>query len=151
MNEELHQLHDVLLDLVGFFNQPQRDAALLKEAGVTLDRALFPLLVRIEKRGPIGVVELAGLVGRDYTTVSRQVAKLDSLGLVTRQPGQHDRRVSDVAVTPAGAAMNQAIDAARERLMWPLLSRWSPDERKELTRLLGRLLDDARQGSERGG
>lgn len=150
MNEELRQLHEVLLDLVGFFNQPQRDAALLKEAGVALDRALFPLLVRVEKRGPIGVVELAGLVGRDYTTVSRQVAKLDSLGLVTRQAGQHDRRVSDVAITPAGAAMNQAIDAARERLMWPLLSQWSADERRDLTRLLRRLLGDAQRGSGQG-
>jgi len=150
MNEELRQLHEVLLDLVGFFNQPQRDAALLKEAGVALDRALFPLLVRVEKRGPIGVVELAGLVGRDYTTVSRQVAKLDSLGLVTRQAGQHDRRVSDVAITPAGAAMNQAIDAARERLMWPLLSQWSADERRDLTRLLRRLLGDAQRDSGQG-
>jgi DNA-binding MarR family transcriptional regulator len=150
MNEELRQLHEVLLDLVGFFNQPQRDAALLKEAGVALDRALFPLLVRVEKRGPIGVVELAGLVGRDYTTVSRQVAKLDSLGLVTRQAGQHDRRVSDVAITPAGAAMNQAIDAARERLMWPLLLQWSADERRDLTRLLRRLLGDAQRGSGQG-
>jgi DNA-binding MarR family transcriptional regulator len=144
MNEELRQLHETLLDLVGLFNQPQRDAALIKEAGVDIDRALFPLLVRIERRGPLGIVELAGLVGRDYTTVSRQVAKLEKLGLVTRQTGTHDRRVSDLAVTEAGRAMNLAFDAARERLMWPLLAEWSADDRSDLTRLLRRLVDDAK-------
>jgi predicted transcriptional regulator len=34
----------------------------------------------------IGVVELGELVGRDYTTVSRQAAKVDSLGLLTGGP-----------------------------------------------------------------
>lgn len=38
-------------------NRPQRDEAMIREAGIGLDRALFPLLVLIEKRGPIGVVE----------------------------------------------------------------------------------------------
>ena len=70
----LPPLHEALIDLVGFFNRPQNDAILVREAGVSLDRALFPLLVRIQRRGPLGVGELADLVGRDYTTVSRQVA-----------------------------------------------------------------------------
>jgi hypothetical protein len=38
-------LHEALLDLVGFINRPQNDAILLRDAGVSLDRALFPLLV----------------------------------------------------------------------------------------------------------
>ena len=77
-----------LIDVVGFFNRPQNDAILLREAGVSLDRALFPLLVLIQRRGPLGVGELADRVGRDYTTVSRQVAKLENLGLVARRAGQ---------------------------------------------------------------
>jgi DNA-binding MarR family transcriptional regulator len=149
MNDELRHLHEALLELVGFFNQPQRDALLIKEAGVDIDRALFPLLVRIERQGPLGVVELAGLVGRDYTTVSRQVAKLEKLALITRQPAQHDRRVSVLAVTDDGHAMNQAFDAARERLMWPLLSKWSEGDRKDLTRLLRRLIGEFKEQADR--
>jgi hypothetical protein len=34
-----------------------------KEPGVQIDRALFPLPVRIERRGPLGIVELAELAG----------------------------------------------------------------------------------------
>ena len=76
-----------MVDLFTLMNEPQRDDTLLKEAGVSLDRALFPLLVGIERYGPIGVVDLADKAGRDHTTISRQVTKLESLGLIERQPG----------------------------------------------------------------
>src|SRR5580658_10266580 len=93
MNEEIRQLHHTLVDLVALMNRPQRDSFLLQEAGVSLDRALFPLLIAVERKGPIGVVELGELVGRDYTTVSRQAAKLASLGLIKRHPSKTDNRV----------------------------------------------------------
>ena len=60
----------------------------------------FRYLFGIERFGPIGVVELADRVGRDYTTVSRQVAKLESLGLVDRRGSAMDRRVREAVVTP---------------------------------------------------
>jgi MarR family len=58
--------------------------------------------IGIERFGPIGVVDLADRIGRDYTTVSRQVAKLDELGLVRRQAGVGDGRVREAVVTPQG-------------------------------------------------
>ena len=54
MNKEMLELHRVLIDLMGLMNRPQRDSALLQEAGVSLDRALFPLLVVVERKGPMG-------------------------------------------------------------------------------------------------
>ena len=51
----LRRLHEGLIDVVGIFNQPRNDVILLREAGVSLDRALFPLLVLIQRRGPLGV------------------------------------------------------------------------------------------------
>ena len=80
----LRNLHEALIDVVGVFNRPQNDVILLREAGVSLDRALFPLLVLIERRGPIAVGELAGRVGRDHTTVSRQVGKLEKFSVSSR-------------------------------------------------------------------
>ena len=84
MSPEHRALHLALLEIIGVMNEPQRDEALIAAAGIRLDRALFPLLIGIERFGPIGVVELAAGVNRDHTTVSRQLAKLESLGLVTR-------------------------------------------------------------------
>src|SRR5580698_1979339 len=99
MTKEVRQLHNTLIDLVGMMNRPQRDTALIREAGISLDRALFPLLVGIERKGPIGVGELADLAGRDYTTVSRQVAKLESLRLIARCASKADKRIRAAAIT----------------------------------------------------
>ena len=143
MDTELRELHMAMMDLVGLANRPQADAALIREAGLSLDRALFPLLTRIERKGPIGVVELADLAGRDHSVVSRQVAKLESLGLVERRPGAQDRRVREAMITHKGRTITDALDAARARLVGPMLATWSSEDRKDLTRLLRRFVDEA--------
>lgn len=143
MNQEIRQFYDALFAVIGLLNQPQRDVALLAEAGVSLDRALFPLLVVVGRRGIVGIVELAGLVGRDYTTVSRQVAKLVSLGLVTRLAGKGDRREHKVTATSEGGAMLSALDAARERLMQPILANWNEHDWKTFVTFMRRFADDA--------
>jgi DNA-binding MarR family transcriptional regulator len=142
MNKELRQLHHTLVDLVGLMNRPQRDSALLQEAGVSLDRALFPLLIVIERKGPIGVVELADLVGRDYTTVSRQITKLDSIGLIHRRLSKTDNRVREAVITAHGKKMTRAIDAARERMAAVLFAKWSKRDLQDLARLMRRFADD---------
>jgi DNA-binding MarR family transcriptional regulator len=142
----LRNLHEALIDVVGVFNRPQNDVILLREAGVSLDRALFPLLVLIERRGPIAVGELAGRVGRDYTTVSRQVGKLESLGLVARRAGKADRRVTEAVVTGKGQAMSDALDAARERLARIALAGWRENDLKDLARLLRQFADNLMYG-----
>ena len=117
IRDQVRALHEALLDIFGVFNRPQVDEMMVRQAGISLDRALFPLLVVIERRGPIGVVDLAERVGRDYTTVSRQVAKLESLDLVERKASPGDRRVSQATVTANGRAMTDAVDKAHERIV----------------------------------
>jgi len=147
---QLRQLHAALLDIVAVMNRPQRDEVLIKAAGIRLDRALFPLLVLIERFGPIGVVELADRVGRDYTTVSRQVAKLESLGLVGRQAAAGDRRVRAAVIAPKGKAMTDAVDAARDRIGRAIFSSWDKDDIDDLVRLMRRFADAVRDGPTRG-
>ncbi len=142
ISESLSALHRSLLDIVGVINQPERDDAMLAMAGLSLERALFPLIVLIERLGPIGVVELAGRVGRDYTTVSRQVARLEALGLVSRRAGSKDRRVREAVITPQGKRATDAVDAARERMALVLFQDWSRSDFDELVRLLRRLADE---------
>jgi DNA-binding MarR family transcriptional regulator len=139
--DQLRQLHGALLDIMSIMNQPQRDEVLIRQAGIPLDRALFPLLVLIERFGPIGVVELADRVGRDYTTVSRQVAKLDSLGLVQRRGNLTDRRVREAVVTPQGKAMTDLVDAARERIGRSIFESWDIHDMDELVRLMRKFAD----------
>jgi len=139
--DQLRTLHAAFIDIVTVFNRPQSDEALIKEAGIKLDRALFPLLVLIERLGPIGVVELADRVGRDYTTVSRQVAKLDELGLIARNERAADKRVREATATAAGKAMTHRIDAARERIGRSMFESWSEQDIDDLVRLVRRFAD----------
>ncbi|MCR9001768.1 MarR family winged helix-turn-helix transcriptional regulator [Rahnella perminowiae] len=135
-------LHDALLTIVGTFNRPQRDELMIKGSGVHLDRALFPLLVLISRFGPIGVVELADRVGRDYTTVSRQVAKLEETGLAQRQKNAKDKRINEAAITTAGKAMTDKIDVTRMQIYDDVFRQWHADERTELERLLKKFIAD---------
>jgi DNA-binding MarR family transcriptional regulator len=143
MKRALSELREALLDITGLLNRPQPDAALIALAGVDLDRALFPVLARVERRGPLGIKELAELCGRDYTTVSRQIATLEGLGLVARQVNRHDARIKEAIVTPKGRAMTRALDRAREKILTSLFAEWDAHELAELARLLRRFADDA--------
>jgi DNA-binding MarR family transcriptional regulator len=151
ISEELRGLHLALLKIIGVMNHPQRDEALIAAAGVRLDRALFPLLVGIERFGPVGVVELAANMNRDHTTVSRQVAKLESLGLVTREETAADRRTRRAIVTPDGKALSERIDVARETMFRAILAAWDPAEVADLTRLTSKFADAMLAGPEARG
>lgn len=146
IDDRLRQLHAAMLEIVSVMNRPQRDAAMVREAGISLDRALFPLLVGIERFGPIGVVEMADRVGRDYTTVSRQVAKLESLGLVERRGSPADRRVREASITPKGKAMTDRVDATRERLGRVIFADWEPEDIDNLVRLVRKFADAINAG-----
>lgn len=137
----LRSLHGALIDIVSVMNRPQRDEDMVREAGIALDRALFPLLVMIERLGPIGIVDLADRVGRDYTTVSRQVSKLVELGLAERRENPVDRRVREAVVTADGKAMTDRIDTAREKMARETFSDWEDGEVTDLIRLMRRFAD----------
>lgn len=136
IRELLPELHRSLIEIVSMMNRPERDVELLSKAGLSLERALFPLLVLVERLGPIGVVDLAGRVGRDYTTVSRQVARLEELRLVTRRSSPADKRVREAIITKQGKSATDALDAAREGMAVVKFSEWKREDFDDLVRLM---------------
>lgn len=140
----LPELLRSVMEIVSVFNAPERDAAILAKAGLSLERALFPLLVLVDKFGPIGVVELAERVGRDHTTVSRQIGRLEELGLVARRPNDKDKRVREAIVTSHGETFTKAIDATRQDMAEQLFNDWSQQDFDALVRLAGRLAEGMR-------
>lgn len=144
-NYDITEFHGALLDIIGVMNQPVRDEQLLQAAGVKLDQILFPSLVAIGRCGPIGVVELADNLGRDYTTVSRQVKKLEALELAHKQPNAQDRRISEVTLSEQGRAIFDAIAIARQKLMNQVLAAWSPEEVEALFTLTRKYADSLQQ------
>ncbi|RUM25316.1 MarR family transcriptional regulator [Rhizobium vallis] len=149
ISDQLRELHGALIEIVSVMNRPQRDEQMVRDAGISLDRALFPLLVMVERLGPIGVVELADRAGRDYTTVSRQVAKLESLDLVERRGSVADRRVREAIISPKGKAMTDRIDAARERMGRAIFATWDEHDFNELVRLMRKFANDIGDDADR--
>jgi DNA-binding MarR family transcriptional regulator len=144
----LDELAAALIDLVGCMNSPRQDDVLLREAGVSLDRALFPLLVCVSRSTSVGVAALAEMVGRDPSTVSRQISKLEELGLVSRQADRKDLRVKEARITRLGVRMINSITTARRSLLDQLLRDWSGEEREIFPVLLRRLVDAMKQGQK---
>lgn len=119
--------------------------------GVHLDQALFRLLVVIERLGPIGVVELADRLGRDYTTISRQVTKLERMELVIRHDNAEDRRMRQAVVSAQGKALTDQIDKARERLAKGILRDWDVEDITNLVHLMRRFAEDLERGTGNAG
>lgn len=143
MDAYLGQLRDALQDLSALMYGTLLHTALTEEAGVSLDRALLPLVQRIERMGPIGVEDLAKMTGRDQSTLSRQVAKLEQLGLVSRNPALADARVREAVLTAQGRATADAVNAARERLAVLVLANWNEKEKRDFVRLIHKFVREA--------
>jgi DNA-binding MarR family transcriptional regulator len=137
--DPLRTLHEALLQIVSVLNRPQGDNVILTRAGVSLDTALFPLLVRVAMQRNLTIGALADQVGRDYSTVSRQITRLQDLGLVDSEPSETDRRQRVLSVTAAGKNTLKKIDRARNSVMSEALDGWSQDEITELARMTTRL------------
>jgi DNA-binding MarR family transcriptional regulator len=127
-----------LIELTGFINDPRNDGHVMAEAGLNIDPMFMPLLVRLGALGEAGVVQLADVVGRDHSTISRQLAKLQAAGLVERPASHTDGRVHVARLTPRGQVATASLRDARRRLLQGVLTDWTAQEREALAVLLPR-------------
>jgi DNA-binding MarR family transcriptional regulator len=84
----------------------------------------------------------------DQSTVSRQLAKLESLGLVERSTNPSDQRVRQAVLTDAGRQTASRLQKALARLKEQVLADWSDAERTQLATLLRRLSDSLEKVAE---
>ena len=130
------EIASALIELTGLLNSPRQDEVLLRVAGISLDRALFPLLVRLSSAPVMSVAQLAEQAGRDPSTISRQIAKLEQLGFVQRPSVQKDMRARAAAITRSGTRVVTAITNARRRLLSELIKDWPVTEQEMFPVLL---------------
>lgn len=100
--------------------------------GYPLSAQDFAILFRLMKQGPMTQVEIASIMMRDKTTITRRIDGLVKKGLVERNPDQDDRRYYRVGLTAGG---NQALE-----VMIPLVRDFQqevlsdiPDQEKAVT------------------
>lgn len=81
----------------------------------------------VAHRGPIGMTGVADIEGLNPTMLSRVVAKLVDIGLLTRQPDPADQRAVQLQATDAGREVHQRIIASRTATVAQILDGLSPD------------------------
>ena len=114
-------------------------ARLSRELHPDLDGAAYGLLALLQDTGPLRAGDLVARLGLDKSTVSRQVATLVALGLVTREADPADGRAQVLSTSPEGAARLSRIRDAR-RARWEAdLADWPAEDVDTLGELLARL------------
>jgi DNA-binding MarR family transcriptional regulator len=116
--------------------------ALARSVHPDVDAAAYGLLARIDEVGAIRVTDLAEYFSVGKPTVSRQVALLEQLGLVTRVMNDDDARSRHLSLTPEGRArLERARQARRQRVTEQLVG-WPADDVTQFAALLHRFNQD---------
>ncbi len=103
-----------------------------ERADTSLSLTQLATLATLERHGAMSVGELAGHERVQPPSMTRVVACLEQLGLVTRDPHPSDRRQVVLSISPAGLAL--LAEDRRRRDVWLArqLKGLSPQEREIL-------------------
>jgi DNA-binding MarR family transcriptional regulator len=110
-----------------------------REVHPDLESDAYGLLAWIDRAGPSRLTSLAVQLGIGKGTMSRQIASLERLGLVQRQPDPADGRAALLDMTPEGRTRFGQTRAARLERLRRVLDAWPIEDLAELGRLLHRL------------
>lgn len=104
-----------------------------------LDAASYALLLRCAADCPARAADIAERSGLDKSTVSRQLARLEELGLVERVVDPSDGRARLVQLTDAGTERLHAVREQRRQELRERFTTWSTADLREFGRLLAQL------------
>ncbi len=137
-----HGPHFELLRYSHIFSSAVRDLLelkLLRE--VTNDPLTLPqfhLLKLISLNGSHQVGEVAQFLGVSPPAATKNIDKLEGLGLVVRTPSDDDRRATLLSSSRKGRGLVKRYETLKEERLEPVLEAFSDAELKQLTRLLER-------------
>ena len=105
------------------------------------DFSLLPVLVELDRCGPVRQSDLAERLRLDASTVSRRVKHLGEQDLVAVTTDASDARARRVQIRPAGRRALGQLRARRRDLLGQVLADWPSEDRQRFQQLLGRFLD----------
>lgn len=141
-DDAVSRIDDALNTLARRTQGPRAQEQLTSRAGLSLERAAYPLLRRIGEAHTLRASDLAAALSVDVSTVSRQVKQLEVDGLVAREPDPSDGRASVLTLTAAGHDAVERLRQARKEVLAEVVANWPEGDRAALAELICRLADD---------
>lgn len=133
-----NEIFEALFEIVTFFNQPQQDRQLLQQASIPLEPAALPIIVRVGRQPKISIGELADQIGRNHSSISRQVDKLVTAGWLV-EVERRDQRIRQVTLSSQGQRALLQIKLAREAAFREKLKDYTNADRVALLQVLQQL------------
>lgn len=104
-----------------------------------MEPAAYGLLTVIRREGPIRLTDLAMRIGVGKPSVSRQIAFLESIGLVSKEADPLDGRAQSIRLTPKGEEKMHQVQDARRQVFRERLGEWPVQDLEELARYMAKL------------
>lgn len=101
---------------------------LSREVHPEMEPAAYGLLSVLRTKGPIRLTELAACLGVGKPSVSRQVAFLENLGLVSKAADPLDGRAQAISLTARGEEKMHLVQDARREVFRERLAEWPAGE-----------------------
>lgn len=112
---------------------------LSREVHPDMEPAAYGLLSVIRRQGPIRLTELASCIGVGKPSVSRQIAFLENLGLVSKEADPLDGRAQSIRLTPEGEEKMHQVQDARREVFRERLGEWPVEELQTLATYIAKL------------
>jgi len=135
--------HDLERELSVLFGRA-RSVSLTLAAQIhpDLDAACYAMLLHVSDIAPVRAADVVERTGLDKSTVSRQIARLEELGLVERVADPHDGRARQVQLTEVGTGRLNRVRTDRRARMRAIFDKWTTADITTFSGLLGRLNRD---------
>jgi len=104
-----------------------------------MEPAAYGLLTIIRREGPIRLTDLASCIGVGKPSVSRQIAFLESIGLVYKEADPQDGRAQSIRLTEKGEEKMHQVQDARRQVFRERLGEWPLEDVQTLADYMGRL------------
>lgn len=104
-----------------------------------MEPAAYGLMAILAREGSMRLTDLAAAVGVGKPSVSRQIAFLETLGLVYKEADPLDGRSQAIKLTAKGSEKMREVQSARRAVFQQRLGTWSVEDVQDLARLMAKL------------
>ena len=128
-------ISELLSDLTVHYNAIVRQAA--SQLGLTVSQIFH--LISIPHDG-ISMSHLSHKLGLDTSTLTRNIQKLEKLGLVIRSKGSYDKRVQNAVLTEQGNEKIEKIEDILQQTNISIMEHIELDEQEHISDSLAKLV-----------